>query len=69
MSSRNIAVQRTVYDQLLREKRAGESFTALLRRLLDQRGGIEELAGSWGHGPARRERTLLKGLRSGGRRT
>jgi predicted CopG family antitoxin len=69
MSSRNVAVQKAVYDLLVREKRAGESFTALFRRLLDQRGGIEEVAGSWGHAAGKGERTLLKQLRSGGRRT
>lgn len=53
MSSRNIAVQKTVYDALMREKRPGESFTSLLRRLLDQREGLEELYGSWGGGPRR----------------
>lgn len=67
MSSRNIAVQKAVYDLLLREKRAGESFTALLRRLLDQRGGIEEVAGSWGRA-GREERGRLKQMRTGGRR-
>jgi predicted CopG family antitoxin len=67
MPSRNIAVQKTVYDLLSREKRAGESFTALFRRLLDQRGGIDEIAGSWGR-PGRGERAALKEIRSGGRR-
>jgi len=47
MSSRNIAVQRVVYDALVREKRPGESFTLLFRRLLDQREGLEELWGAW----------------------
>jgi predicted CopG family antitoxin len=47
MSSRNIAVQNAVYESLLREKRPGESFTVLFRRLLDQREGLEELHGSW----------------------
>jgi predicted CopG family antitoxin len=68
MSSRNIAVQKAVYDLLLREKRAGESFTNLFRRLLDQRGGLEEIAGSWGRASARRDRASLRALRSGGRR-
>jgi predicted CopG family antitoxin len=69
MSSRNIAVQKSVYDALNREKRVGESFTQLFRRLLDQRGGLGELAGAWGRGPARRERAALKLLRRrGGRR-
>jgi len=48
MPSRNIAVQETVYEALLKEKRPGESFTSVLRRLLDQRGGVEELSGAWG---------------------
>jgi len=64
MSSRNIAVQKSVYDALLQEKRAGESFTAVLRRLLDQRGGIEEISGAWGS-PDRRAREALRALRSG----
>jgi predicted CopG family antitoxin len=51
MPSRNIAVQKAVYDALAREKRAGESFTSLFRRLLEQRQGLEEILGSWGpHG-------------------
>jgi len=68
MSSRNIAVQKSVYDALTREKRTGESFTSLIRRLLDQRGGLEELAGSWGRRSARRERAALRELRGLGSR-
>ncbi len=68
MSSRNIAVQRTVYDALTREKRAGESFTSLLRRLLEQREGLEELVGAWGKGGSRGRRTALRSLRDPGRR-
>jgi predicted CopG family antitoxin len=60
MPSRNIAVQRVVYDALTREKRAGESFTSLLRRLLEQRQGLEESLGRWG---ASGERTDLSALR------
>ncbi|HKN06059.1 MAG TPA: antitoxin VapB family protein [Thermoplasmata archaeon] len=67
MPSRNIAVQKTVYEALMQEKRTGESFTSVLRRLLDQRGGLEELSGAWG--PAdRRSRDWLRGLRAAGRR-
>jgi predicted CopG family antitoxin len=68
MSSRNIAVQVTVYDALLKEKRPGESFTSLFRRLLDQRGGLEELVGSWSRSGARSNRAALRALRGGGRR-
>ena len=69
MSSRNIAVQKAVYDALDREKRAGESFTSVLRRLLDQREGLGELAGAWGRSGDRTSRARLKSLRAvGGRR-
>ena len=64
MSSRNVAVQKAVYDALAREKRSGESFTSVLRRLLDQRGGLEELAGSWGAGTGRSSRKALRSLRA-----
>jgi predicted CopG family antitoxin len=68
MSSRNIAVQKTVYDALTREKRSGESFTSLLRRLLEQREGLEEIVGSWGKTGARANRAALHALRTTGRR-
>lgn len=68
MPSRNIAVQRSVYEALDREKRTGESFTSVLRRLLEQRRGLEELAGSWGTHASRADRTRLRRLRSGGGR-
>jgi predicted CopG family antitoxin len=48
MSSRNVAIQRSVYDALVREKRQGESFTDLFVRLLSQRGAAEEIRGAWG---------------------
>jgi len=70
MPSRNIAVQETVYEALMKEKRPGESFTSVLRRLLDQRGGVEELAGAWG-AATRQSRDRLRALRSiarGGKR-
>jgi len=57
MSSRNIAVQEAVYDALVREKRPGESFTVLFRRLLNQREGLEELWGAWA--PEKRRRAGL----------
>ena len=68
MPSRNIAVQKAVYDALEREKRTGESFTSVLRRLLAQRRGLEELAGAWGSRASRGDRDRLRALRSGGRR-
>jgi predicted CopG family antitoxin len=68
MSSRNIAVQKTVYDDLTREKRSGESFTMLLRRLLQQRQGLSELAGQWGRTLQAGDLTTLRALRAGGTR-
>jgi predicted CopG family antitoxin len=66
MSSRNIAVQRAVADALEREKRAGESFTSVLRRLLDQRRGLEDVWGSWGSRGTKASRARLRQLRSPG---
>lgn len=68
MPSRNIAVQNAVYEALEREKRTGESFTSVLRRLLAQRRGLEELAGSWGAKGSKADRARLKRLRSVGGR-
>ncbi len=67
MSSRNIAVQKSVYDALSREKRSGESFTSLLRRLLEQREGLEEVAGAWGRASERSDHAALRALRQGRR--
>ena len=69
MSSRNIAVQRAVYDALSREKRAGESFTVLFRRLLEQREGLPDLDGRWGRTGEKADRAALRTLRGGGGRT
>jgi predicted CopG family antitoxin len=63
MPSRNIAVQKAVYDALAREKRAGESFTSLFRRLLEQRQGIEEGIGAWGTARGKVDRAALAELR------
>jgi predicted CopG family antitoxin len=70
MSSKNVAIQRTVYDALSREKRSGESFTELLARLLAQRGTIDELRGAWGSRGLTEENRRLAQLRPhrGGRR-
>ncbi|HLY76724.1 MAG TPA: antitoxin VapB family protein [Thermoplasmata archaeon] len=68
MPSRNIAVQKDVYDALEREKRPRESFTKLFVRLLHQRGPLEELSGSWSTvgRTAQRQWKALRG--TGGRR-
>lgn len=68
MPSQNIAVQKTVYDALAREKRPGESFTSLLRRLLDQRAGLDEMVGAWGKQGVRENRSRLRALRAMGDR-
>ncbi len=67
MPSRNIAVQKLVYDRLVQEKRTGESFTGLFRRLLEQKGGVDDVAGSWGRSQAKRDRRYLRVLRATGR--
>jgi hypothetical protein len=41
---------------------------SVLRRLLDQREGLEELAGSWGAGTGRSTRKALRSLRARERR-
>lgn len=65
MPSKNIAVQRAVYDALDREKRTAESFTSVLRRLLEQRRGLEEVTGAWGERGHRADRLRLRRLREG----
>lgn len=67
MPSQNIAVQKGVYDALRKERRQDESFTGLLRRLLDERGTIEEIAGSWGKASTGADRMALHRLRERGR--
>lgn len=61
-------MQKAVYEALRREKRPGESFTALFRRLLDQREGLPELVGSWGRAGGRSNRVALRELRAEGAR-
>jgi predicted CopG family antitoxin len=67
MSSKNVAIQRAVYDSLAREKRTGESFTELLARLLAQRGAAEELRGAWGTRGLAEDTRRLMHLRQGKR--
>lgn len=64
MPSKNVAVQVVVYNALKKERRPGESFTSLFRRLLNQREGLDELLGAWSREDARRARTVLRRLRS-----
>jgi predicted CopG family antitoxin len=63
MPSQNIAVQKAVYDALTREKRAGESFTSVLRRLLEQQEGLAELQGLWSRSRGRSAQSELRRLR------
>lgn len=67
MSSKNVAIQRTVYDALTREKRRGESFTDLFVRLLGQRGTADEVRGAWGGRGAAEDLRRLAVLRRGPR--
>ncbi|HTT35335.1 MAG TPA: antitoxin VapB family protein [Thermoplasmata archaeon] len=69
MSSRNVALRRDIYDSLRREMRPGESFTRVLERLLHERGGLGDLAGSWGRGDEAALGRRWRALRAGrGRR-
>lgn len=65
MPSRNVAVQKGVYDALSREKRRGESFTQLFRRLLALQGGLEEVVGAWGPEGRKGDRARLSTVRGG----
>ncbi len=67
MPSHNVAVQREVYQALEREKRPGESFTRLFVRLLNQKGPLDEVTGSWG-GAARSADRRWRRLRGRGER-
>lgn len=63
MSSRNIAVRKDVYEALEREKRPGESFTKALLRLLNQRGPLDDVVGTWPEHVPPTERRLLQAWR------
>ena len=67
MSSRNIAVLKGVYDALRREKRGPESFTQVLLRLLEQRGAVDDLAGTWGEASPDSDLRAVRGLRGLGK--
>ncbi len=67
MPSQNIAVQKEVYKALRKERRQDESFTGLFRRLLYDRGTLEEIAGAWGKVSDTADRAALHRLRAGNR--
>lgn len=67
MASKNVAVRMDVYLALKRELRSGESFTKLLLRLLNQRGPLDDLVGSWGDRPTEGVHRRWKQLRAGGK--
>jgi len=64
MSSKNVAIQRSVYEALSREKRRGESFTDLFVRLLNQRATADEIRGAWGPAGLHQDLRRLARLRS-----
>ncbi|MCI4346887.1 MAG: hypothetical protein L3K07_09090 [Thermoplasmata archaeon] len=71
MPSRNIAIRKEIYDRLSKERRAGESFSKVVLRLLNQRGPLEELWGAWGRAGRTDEKLVwrqLRALRSRGTR-
>jgi predicted CopG family antitoxin len=63
MSSKNVALQKAVYDALIREKRSGESFTKLLARLMSQREAADDLWGAWGPHGFKEDLQALRRLR------
>ena len=65
MGSKNVALRRDVYEALRREMRPGESFTTVALRLLNERGPLSDLAGTWS--PVERSRMARwRRLRRGG---
>ena len=50
MPSKTIMVRKAVYEALYKEKRAGESFSRLMERLLAKRRGLEACFGIWDGG-------------------
>lgn len=44
--AKNIAVASDVYEMLMKEKREGESFSDVIRRLARNRGSLLDVAGS-----------------------
>ena len=47
MASRNIAITEDIYHQLERRKQDGESFTGVIKRLLETRGRPSDHFGAW----------------------
>lgn len=66
MSSKNVAIQRSVYDALTRERRQGESFTELFVRLLQQPAPADEIRGAWGQEGTSHDLRMLDRLRGTG---
>lgn len=56
-----------MYQALKRELRPGESFTKLFLRLLNQRGPLDDVVGSWGMRSSEGLHCRWKQLRTGGR--
>lgn len=63
MPSRNVAIQKSVYDALDRERRPGESFSKLFVRFLHEKGPMEELIGAWGPSEAGHDARFLSRIR------
>ncbi len=50
MASKNISISKNIYEALLREKSEGESFTAVISRLLSRRKRLSDSFGAWDMG-------------------
>jgi predicted CopG family antitoxin len=47
MATKTLTIMDDVYDLLVRNKRVGESFSDVLRRVLSKKKSILEFAGAW----------------------
>ena len=46
--ARNIAIANDVYEMLSKEKKRGESFSDVIRRLARSKGSLMDFYGAWG---------------------
>jgi predicted CopG family antitoxin len=61
-------VRKDIYELLRKDRRAGESFTKVISRLLNQHGRLDELLGTWGGTGAASDMRRWRKLRSRGGR-
>jgi len=62
--ARNIAVANDVYEMLSKEKKKGESFSEVIRRLAPRKGSIMEFFGAWGDLSAKESKAIEEAMES-----